>query len=124
MAVTLQILNDGPRNHVVHMQIALANADAVVIDFSAMSSAGTFSPATEVKVVRADWSLTGGGATFSWDATANVDFLELSVGEGDLDWRQTGGLINNSTTGKTGDILLTNAAGLTDGSVTLWCVKR
>lgn len=119
MAVTLQILNDGPRNHVVHMHVALANAAAVVIDASAWSG-----PLTECKVVRADWSLTGAAATLLWDATGNVEFLECAVGEGDLDWRKTGGIINNAGTGKTGDILLTNAAGLTDGTITLWCVKR
>ena len=119
MAVTLQILNDGPRNHVVHMHVALANTAAVVIDASAWSGA-----LTECKVVRADWSLTGGGATLLWDATANVEFLECSAGEGSQDYRQTGGIINNAGTGVTGDILLTNAAGLTDGTITLWCVKR
>ena len=118
MAVTLQITNDGPRNHIVHMQIALANADAVVIDASAWDG-----PLTSCKVVQVDWSLTGGGATFSWDGAADVIFLELAEGEGDIDYRRQGGIINNAGT-PTGDILLTNAAALTDGSVTLWCVKR
>lgn len=125
MAVTLQTLNDGPRNHVVHMGVALANAAAVVVDVSAMAAGGgAISPTTEVKVVKVDWSLTGGGATLLWDATANVKFMELAAGEGDHDYRKVGGLINNAGAGKTGDILLTNAAGLTDGQITLWCVKR
>jgi hypothetical protein len=121
MAVVLQTLNDGPRNHTVHMTILAANAAAVVVDASAWSEAADF-PTCDIVDVK--WSLTGAPATLLWDATANVVALELSAGEGHQNYRAVGGLPNSSTTGKTGDVLLTNAVGLTTGHITLQCRKR
>ena len=121
MAVALQTLNDGPRNHTVHMTILADNTAAVVVDASAWSDAGDFSTC-DIKEV--SWSLTGAPATLLWDATVNVVALDLFAGEGVQSFDKVGGLVNNSTTGKTGDILLTNAAGLLTGHITLHCRKR
>ena len=121
MAVTTQILNDGPRNHVVHLDIDAANTNAVVVDTSAWSQASEY---PECKVTRIQWSLTGGGAQLLWNATANIEFFECTAGEGDQCYQDIGGIINNAGAGKDGDILLTNAAGVTEGSITLWCQKR
>jgi hypothetical protein len=119
MAVTKQILNDGPRNHVVHLEIAGANAAANAVDVSALSGVPD-----NVSIVRIDWSLTGGDAQFLWDATANVEVFECPVGEGEQHFEEVGGLINNAGAGVTGDVLLTNPSGTANGSITIWCKKR
>lgn len=121
MAVTIQTLNDGARNHVVHLNIAGANTAATVVDASAWSRAADF---TKCKVDKISWSLTGAGAQLLWDATADVTFFECTAGEGEQDFSRFGGLQNNAGAGITGDINLTNAAGVTSGTITLWCKKK
>lgn len=119
MAVTIKILNDGPRNHVVHLEVNGANSAAVVVDASAMSG-----PLSEVKVNALQWSMNGADSALLWDADVDVEFMDLAAGYGNQLFERVGGLINSSSTGKTGDILLTNGGGVTSGSITLWCKKR
>lgn len=113
MAVVAQVLNDGPKNHTVHLEIALANTTAAVVDASALTGI------TNLRLESAEWSLTGAGAQILWDATANTVLLEMSVGEGSEDYSRIGGIPNPQNTGFTGDVLLTNVAGLTNGTAVL-----
>lgn len=125
MAVVLQTLNDGPRNHVIQIDVAGANAAAVVVDASAWSDSGKYTTC-DVKSVK--WSINGAVATdvveLDFDATANLPIAKLSVGEGSFDWTDVGGIPNATGAGKTGDIVLTSGAGVAEGTVTLHCRKR
>lgn len=109
MAVAIQTLNSGSKNLVVLLSIAAANADAVVVDVAATDP--------KLTLVEAQWSLTGAAATLEWDATTDDLLLECSVGYGFMLWND--GVPNPFSAGATGDVLLTNAAGLTSGSIYL-----
>lgn len=51
MAVTVQVLEDGPRNHVVHLIINGANSDAVIVDSSTLSGSPNY-----VVLEKAEWT--------------------------------------------------------------------
>ena len=113
MAVVVTTVNNGPRNLVVELDIALANTDAVVVDVSALSiSLGKLS------LVEAQWSLTGAAATLEWDQTTDAALLEMAAGTGFMIF-DPGSRKDPAGSGTTGDVLLTNAAGLTSGTALL-----
>jgi hypothetical protein len=119
MAVTIQTLQDGLKNVVVVLQIAADNADAVVVDYSTLS--GVTTNILNLSIVEIQWSLTGAGAILEWDATTDTVAANLSAGSGFFLFPK--GLVNNSGTGKTGDLLLTNAAEVTAGTILLTLQK-
>lgn len=119
MAVVTQIIQDGPKNAIFKMTIAAANAAAIVVDESALS--GATSTIRNFAVTKIQWALTGSIATLSWDAAADVIIADLAAGWGEIDCEE--GIPNNSGAGKTGDIQLDNAAGLTTGVILLYVKK-
>lgn len=128
MTITTQTLMDGARNVVqkFHLDGASEETNATLVDVSALNgfSEGEF---TEVKITAVQSSLTGFSATLHWDATANVDALQLLEGDQVRQcYEQFGGLINASGAGKTGDILIsTNGLGAGDeGTIVLEMWKR
>lgn len=110
MAVTVQTIQSSNRNLVVKLYIAGANAAALVID-SAITD-------TNLSLVEAWWSLTGGSAQLLWDANADDVLVDLCAGFG-VFYIPEGGLPNPRSAGVTNDVLLTNGAGLTNGTVIL-----
>ena len=75
-----------------------------------------------MKINKIQAYLTGFSAELLWDATANVSITDLTADDDlDMTFKQFGGLINNSTTGKTGDIVFTTVGlGLGDtGTIVL-----
>ena len=125
--VTKQTLNDGPRNAVIHAYLESDNssgdeAGTVLVDVSSLSG----SPSS-VKVKSVHASLTGFSAKLLWDATTNVEFLQLTEGETDYDWTSVGGLQNNAGAGVTGDILISTtdfAQSGDQGSITIHVQKK
>lgn len=117
MAVTVTTVTDGPRTVSVWLYIAAANTDAVVLDVSALTPVPT-----KVQLVEAQWSLTGAAATLEWDETTDVGLLECAVGNGFI--LCPDGVVNPAGSGTTGDVLLTNAAGLTSGTIYLRFTKQ
>lgn len=111
MAVTIQVLSNGPRNYIIQLAIAGANADAVIID------ASTVTGISNLSFVEAQWSLTGAGAQVEWDATTDVQFLEMTQGNGFEIPAQE--IPNNAGAGKSGNVLLTNDIALTTGTAVL-----
>lgn len=111
MAVTVQTIANGPRNLIVNVYVAGSNSDAVVVDVSALGIS------TNLTLVEAQWSLTGASALLEWDATTDGPFLELCEGSGFILVPE--GITNNSGTGKTGDVLITNSDSLTSGTIVL-----
>lgn len=116
MAVTIQVLNDGPRNYTIQLVIAGANADAVIVN------ASTVTGITNLTFLEGQWSLTGAGAQVEWDATTDLEFLEMTQGNGFEIPSQP--IPNNAGTGKTGNVLLTNDIALTSGTAVLKFIKQ
>ena len=124
MAVVLNTIHDGPKNHVVHIGIAGANSDAVVVDASAINA--TSNPVTNLRLMRVEWGLdsaAGESALLEWDEDTDVTLFEFPEGEGEHDFTTIGGIPNPGGTGSTGDVLLTNAIGLANGSLVLYFKK-
>lgn len=126
--VTKQTLHDGGRNYVVHVFLS---SDGVAGDLAGevIADVSTLDPIpTDVKLMRAYGNLSGFAATLKWDATTDVDFLQLADGvDFDFDFRRIGGLINNAGAGVAGDVLLDTsgfAAAGDEGHITLEFVKR
>jgi hypothetical protein len=119
MAVTIQTVLDGSRNVLVVLNIALDNTDAVVVDYSALT--GVTTNITNLSIAEVQWSLTGGGATLEWDATADTTAVHCCSGSGFFIFPK--GLPNNSGAGKTGDLLLTNGAEVTLGTISILLIK-
>ena len=114
---TQHVLANGPRNLILHYTIAGTTGDAsgdTLVDISALDST---LPATGLKLVKAEWSLSGFDLKISWNATADVDIVEFNDGEGDHDWRKYGGIANNAGTGVDGDINFTTNGYTASGDV-------
>lgn len=120
MAVVAQIIQDGAKNHIVKLTIAGANAAAQVVTEATVSGASG-AGIRNFSIYKIEWSLTGAPATLSWDATADVVIADLSAGWGELEFTPT--LPNNAGAGKTGNIQLDNAAGVTSGYIILHVKK-
>jgi len=103
-AVATQTILDGSRKTTMKFtNISDGTGESAVrkVDVSALSPA-----ATDVKISRVIYDCAGMDVQLLWDATANVHAYTLS-GDGVIDFKPMGGLINNAGTGKTGDILFT-----------------
>ena len=117
--LTTQVLVDGERNIVIKAFIeggATELSDDLLVDVSALTPARS-----AVKIMAIKSSLEGFSANLIWDATTDVPALKLMSGRVEQDFRRFGGLVNDSGTGKTGDILIStygSATGL-DGSIIL-----
>lgn len=104
----VQVLEQGPRNLVLNV-ITEADAAFLLVDVSALDPA-----CVEVRLDRVTYDAPPAGlATLAWDATAAVNFLSLSEGNGQTQcYKKIGGIWNNAGAGKTGDVLLTATAGI------------
>lgn len=124
-SILKQTLVDGARNLVIHVFITGDGSGdetaTLLVDVSTFGGA----PGS-VKLNYFSSDLTGFSANLLWDATTDVPFLDLIEGYAYGEYRPTGGLINNSGTGKTGDILITTTGlGSGDkGHLTLEMVKK
>jgi hypothetical protein len=84
----------------------------IVVDMDDLLDSHYGTP-TEVNVIKIQYSLAGMSAQFMWAATTPVAFANLS-GDGEMCYRNIGGLPNTAGTGKTGDILM-QTTGATSG---------
>lgn len=123
---TQQIIANGPRNLVLKYTIAGTTGDTTagaLVDISALdSSVG----ASSLKLMGAQWGLTGCSVNLLWDATANVSLIECPAGSDSQDFSKFGGIPNNAGTGVTGDVLFTTTGytGSGDGGhIYLWFKK-
>lgn len=104
-------LVDGPRNLVVHLLLqsdGSEETDYLLID------ASTYTPAFEDEaVMKVDYAITNTATantpvvTLEWEASTDVIFLTLGANSGCYDFTDVGGISNNASTGKNGDILMT-----------------
>ena len=110
---TQQVINNGPRNLVVKYTIAGATGDTtagVLLDIDQIET-----DSINLRLERAQWSLTGHSCKLLWDGgTADVDLLELSAGEGSVDYSLIGGIANNADDAS-GDVLFTTTGYTASG---------
>jgi hypothetical protein len=122
MAVTTQILQDGPRNCVMKFtNDGDVEAAVLKVDVSTLSYVEATGPCTAVRINAIRYQLIGMNLQILWDATTDVLAVELVPQAGDhICMRQFGGLTNNSGAGKTGDIRFTTiGTPATDASYTI-----
>lgn len=101
-------LIDGSKRRVIHLYIAGdasgQETDTVIYDFSADTQAGT---AGDYKVTRIWYQIDNFELKLEFDGATDFPIWKLSgVTEGDMDWRDFGGIGDNSTT-PTGDVTIT-----------------
>ena len=113
---TQQVIANGPRNLIIKYTIGgtpLSDAsEATLVNISSLDSnigVGGY------RLEKAQWSLTGMSCALEWESGAtNTDLLELSSGEGSVDFSEMGGVINNATL-PTGDVVFTTTGYGTAG---------
>lgn len=122
MAFTVQIIDDGPRNLVVHVQGTSPTAAGMLVDVSTLSTEPTTKALCRRVGLREvhydvgadDLELNSSLVTLSWDATTDVVFLQMSSGSGQTRcWEAVGGIPNPMTApGSTGDVVLDSTGAL------------
>lgn len=100
--MTMQILEEGPRNLVVKFY---GTAGANTVDVSALNP-----PCADLRIMKIIYdspSAPAAPTTIAGDATTDLTLWTLS-GPGDTYcFHKVGGLVNNAGAGKTGDIIVT-----------------
>lgn len=121
--VTKHTIVDGSEILVVKIHITGATdlADEVLID------ASTYTPAfTAERLMKVEGNMAGLKLNLEWDATTDVPIITVGDGYFCHDFRDHGGINNNSGTGKTGDILGTTEGASADtyGWITFYIKKE
>ena len=106
-ATTIQhVLNDGPRNLTVKYTIGGTSGDTTAGILLNASDFGL--GANSLTLMGVDYALTGFSCNLLWDATANVDLVQLQSDDAESDdYSAFGGIKDNSGSGSTGDVLFT-----------------
>ena len=109
-AVTSQTLQDGDKSVVMKFtNISDGTGESAVkkVDVSALQTqSGTDAACTGVSIQQIWYECNGMSVDLLWDASTDVIAWTLS-GYGFFDFRSCGPIINNSGSGKTGDIMFT-----------------
>lgn len=110
-AVTSQTIQDGVKNVVMKFtNISDGSGESAVakVDVSALTAGPNGETCTGVTIEEIWWQCIGMKVSLFWDATSNVIIMQLGENQsGHQDFRDFGGLTNNSGSGKTGDVLFT-----------------
>ena len=110
-AVTSQTIQDGFKNVVMKFtNISDGTGESAVAkdDVSALTAGPNGETCTGVTIEEIWWQCIGMKVSLFWDATSNVIIMQLGENQsGHQDFRDFGGLTNNSGSGKTGDVLFT-----------------
>jgi hypothetical protein len=127
---TTQILEEGQRNAIIKLTGVLDSSDQALTNAVVMSDinqGGKGATPTQVRIDHIDYSISDQiEVQLWWDATTDVIIMPLA-GRGRLMFWNFGGLTNNASTGKNGNILI-KTTGWTSGtqvfSVILELVKQ
>lgn len=106
MAFKFRVLENSTRNYI--LEIVGVDTDTTTAYTSDGSSTGIlaangFTPTTSAKVRRVVYNTTNCAVRFQWHQTSNSELANFS-GYGQMDLRDTQGVINDKGTGSTGDI--------------------
>ena len=113
-----QVLADNEKNYVVHLT---NETSPYTVDVSALEPSSKYGNVTRVKLDKVKYS-TDANILLSWDATTDVEFLDLEVGQDCFDFQDVGGLNNTKAAGYTGDVIVTTSA--TNWFATLYFTKK
>ena len=86
--------------------IAGTSGDVTAADLVDVSSIDSTIGNKGLKLMAAQWSLSGFSCNLLWEGGPNVNLLELTSGEGEIDLTDIGGVVNNATD-QSGDVLFT-----------------
>jgi hypothetical protein len=108
-AINVTEVQDGEYLYIVEVDItgdgSGDESGTVLIDFSAIYNPHNYQDLALRKFIA---NLTGFSATLLFDATTDQKFLEITEGDSGFDYMVAGGpKVDRTTTGKTGDILIT-----------------
>ena len=110
-AVTSQTIIDGEKKVVMKFtNVSDGSGESAVakVDVSALATNTAGSACTGVAIEQIWWQCIGMKVSLFWDATSNVIIMQLGENQsGHHNYRDFGGLSNNSGSGKTGDVLFT-----------------
>lgn len=124
MAVpTIQVIESGERNHVIHV---IGEADVVggtIVDVSALAANSKGEAVTSVRLDRIQYD-TDATIKLDWDANADVTFMVVPVGQDTKCYKDIGGINNNAGAGVTGDVLIPTPTGASNYTMTLWFTKK
>lgn len=124
MAVpTVQTIESGNRNHIIHVIGEADVAGGTLVDVSTLTASTRGDAVTGVSLYRAQYE-TDATIKLDWDADADVTFFVAPPGTDTKCYRDIGGIVNNSGTGKTGDVLIPAPAGASNYTMTLWFRKK
>jgi hypothetical protein len=117
---TEQIINDGPRRLTLKYTIAGTSGDTAagdLVDATAFNDKdGTALGANSLTLMGIEAALTGFSCNLLWDATANVNLVEIPSDEFVChDFSGFGGIKDNSGSGSTGKILFTTTGYTASG---------
>ena len=104
---TIQVLEEGPHNLILHVTGAGGDAAALLADVSALNP-----PCLDLRIMKVDYDVEDGGlVTILGAATSDQLLLTCSSGSGQTRcWYKVGGIKNNAGAGKTGNLLITSTA--------------
>ena len=110
-AVATQTLLDGEKMVVqkfTNVSDGSGESEVVKVDVSALVANARGQACTGVVIEKIWWQCIGMKVQILWNATSNVFCIELGENQsGNHDYTAFGGLINNSGSGKDGDVLFT-----------------
>ena len=117
---TEQVISDGPRNLNVKYTIAGTSGDTAagdLVDATGFVDAdGNALGANSLTLMGIEASLTGFSCNLLWDATANIDLVQIPSDEPiNQDFSKFGGIKDNSGTGSTGKVLFTTTGYTASG---------
>jgi len=120
MAVTTQIIEQGPRYAVIKFTSDGDTETAVLkVDVSTLTFDPLDGPVTNVRIEDIWYDIFGMQVVILWDATTDVPAWILTPGQFRQEFRTFGGLPNNAGTGKTGDILFTTVGAAAGDSYSI-----
>jgi len=123
---TQQIINNGPRNLVLKYTIAGTSGDTTAGDLVDISALDSTIGNKGLKLMSAQWALSGFSCKLLWEGGPSADLIQLTSGEGSVDFNDSGGIVNNAAK-QSGDVLFTTddyAASGEGGHILLHFKKR
>ena len=117
---TEQVIADGSRNLYLKYTIAGTTGDAAAVQLVNVSdfvdADGATLGANSLTLLGIEASLTGFSCKLVWDATTNVDLVEIPTDEPiNQDYSRFGGIKDNSGSGSTGDVMFTTTGYTASG---------
>lgn len=125
--VDVKVVHNGTRRYVVHLtNISDGTGESVVVkvDVSTLTGPNGIAP-TYTAIEEIQWSIQGfTSVRLFWDATTDDEIAMLASGNGYLNFRPVGGLVDPKSSGTVGDILLTTAGAVSGATYDITLVLR